>query len=702
MRQACLASSLLDPDLAEHLRAQLRACSPSVLVEQRSESTNSRAMKYILVTGGVISGVGKGVIASSLGLILKSKGIRVTAIKIDPYINIDAGTFSPYEHGEVYVLNDGAEVDLDLGNYERFMNVQLLQDNNITTGKIYASVIGEERQGVFLGKTVQVIPHITGAIQKWITRVASMPVDGTNLSPEVCIIELGGTVGDIEVMPFVEALSHFSVNVLKGRDFMNVHVSYLLEPKSTGEQKTKPTQASVRELRHLGLSPDLIVCRSDNVIREVALKKISQFCHIPVKHVIGVHDVPSIYEVPLLLNTPDVWDFIAEKFQLSKCHSPADLTNLQELLLRTRTATDSVRIVMVRKYVKIKDAYTSVIEALKHAALQCNKKLDLQRPRNQKLSALGAEAEQVTLASLLMTPPEFGKLNLSLELTRSSSRGASDAPNISHSVSESFIDSSHVVPPNHDKAGEIYQNGITEICENGVSHEAEIRKYEMIEKEADYTMEDHLEALNILASADGVLVPGGFGYRGIEGKIAVCKFCRENNIPFLGICLGMQCAVIEFARSILGLPAANSTEFDKNTDHPVVIEMPEHNPGQMGGTMRLGLRKTYFKHGPSRIRSLYEGQIKKDETGREFVEERHRHRYEVNPDYVSKLEENGLHFVSTDVECKRMEIIELRDHKYFVGVQYHPEYISRPLKPSPPYLGLLQAAICQRKLKNCV
>ncbi|XP_055949824.1 CTP synthase 1-like isoform X4 [Argiope bruennichi] len=459
------------------------------------------AMKYVLVTGGVISGIGKGVIASSIGKILKSNGYLVTAIKIDPYINIDAGTFSPYEHGEVFVLDDGGEVDLDLGNYERFMDIKLHRDNNITTGKIYQDVINRERRGDFLGKTVQVVPHITDAIQEWVERVALKPVSNGN-QPEICIIELGGTIGDIEGMPFVEAFRQFQFRVKK-ENFCCVHVSLVPQPKATGEHKTKPTQASVRELRGLGLSPDLIVCRSENPVDENVKQKISNFCHVPPEQFIAAADL---------------------------------------------------------------------------------------EPETERTNAI--------------------------------------------------------------RYHEAWQN---------------------------------------LCRADGVIVPGGFGTTGIEGKIAAIHWARINKKPFLGICLGFQLAVVEFARHELGwedahtieIPQSNTRENRKN----VVIEMLEHHTGIMGGTMRLGKKITMFRTEKKEESTLWRLYGKQD-----LIEERHRHRYEVDKIYVEDLEKGGLNFVAHDEKEERLEILELPDHPYFVAVQFHPEYISRPLKPSPPYLGLILAA----------
>ncbi|XP_051892465.1 CTP synthase 1 isoform X2 [Pristis pectinata] len=553
-------------------------------------SDHRAQMKYILVTGGVISGIGKGIIASSIGTILKSCGLRVTAIKIDPYINIDAGTFSPYEHGEVFVLDDGGEVDLDLGNYERFLDIRLTRDNNITTGKIYQWVINKERKGDYLGKTVQVVPHITDAIQEWVLRQARIPVDDDGVEPEVCVIELGGTVGDIESMPFIEAFRQFQFKV-KRENFCNIHVSLVPLPSTTGEQKTKPTQNSVRELRGLGLSPDLIVCRCTTPMEKSVKEKISMFCHVEPEQVICVYDVCSLYRVPLLLEAEGVVEYFKERLDLHFEARPRRLLNKwKEMADRYDRTLEICSIALVGKYTKLSDSYASVIKALEHSALAMNQKLEVK-----------------------------------------------------------YIDSADLEP---------------------ARQEEEPVKYH--------------EAWQNLCSANGVLVPGGFGVRGTEGKILAIAWARKQKKPFLGVCLGMQLAVVEFARNELNWTDANSTEFDPNTSYPVVIDMPEHNPGDMGGTMRLGKRTTILKDKNSVLRKLY-----KDS---DSIEERHRHRYEVNPEMKKSFEERGFRFVGQDVEGERMEVIELEDHPYFVGVQYHPEFTSRPMKPSPPYFGLALAA----------
>ncbi|XP_030756732.1 CTP synthase [Sitophilus oryzae] len=551
-------------------------------------------MKYILVTGGVISGVGKGVISSSFGAILKCCGIEVTMIKIDPYINLDAGTFSPYEHGEVYVLDDGGEVDLDLGNYERFLNITLHKDNNITTGKIYSSVIEKERRGDYLGKTVQVVPHITDAIQEWVEKEAQKPVSDNGKIPDVCIIELGGIIGDIESMAFVEAFRQFQFRV-KRENFCVAHVSLVPQPKTTGESKTKPTQSSVRELRGLGLSPDIIVCRSERPIEISVKEKISNFCHVATQQIISVPDLPSVYEVPVFIENHGMADFLNDRLNLGIAPLPPRkryMTKWIELGERIRHLKYEVVVAIVGKYTRLEDSYTSITKALHHAG---NK--------------------------------------------------------LGYRVNIKFIEASNLEKTMLQDDPASYHNAWRELC-----------------------------------LCDCVVVPGGFGKRGVEGKVEAVRWCRQNDKPFLGICLGFQAAVIEFSRNQLGLEDAHSTEVSEDTKNPVVIDMPEHNTGEMGGTMRLGKRTTVFK------KSAANSKIKRLYGNKEKIEERHRHRYEVNPAYIERLEKAGLVFVGIDESQERMEILELENHPYFVAVQFHPEYLSRPMRPSPPFMGLILAA----------
>ncbi|WVY95790.1 hypothetical protein V8G54_027941 [Vigna mungo] len=531
-------------------------------------------MKYVLISGGVVSGLGKGVTASSIGVVLKACGLRVTSIKIDPYLNIDAGTMSPFEHGEVFVLDDGGEVDLDLGNYERFLDVTLTKDNNITTGKIYQSVLEKERKGDYLGKTVQVVPHITDAIKDWIESVAVIPVDGKEGPADVCVIELGGTVGDIESMPFIEALRQLSFQV--GPDnFCLIHVSLVPVLGVVGEQKTKPTQHSVRELRALGLTPHLLTSRSAEPLLESTKEKLSKFCHVPIENILNIHDVPNIWHIPLQATPPDLqqWTEMAETFD---------------------SLTESVRIAMVGKYVGLTDSYLSVVKALLHACVA----------RSFKPSIDWIAASDLEDESAKSTPEAHAAAWTTLKV-----------------------------------------NALALHC---------------------------------------VLVPGGFGDRGVRGMMLAAKYARENNVPYLGICLGMQISVIEFARSVLGWEKANSVEFDAQTPNPVVIFMPEGSRTHMGSTMRLGSRRTLLQTSDCITSKLYGSS--------EYVDERHRHRYEVNPDVIGTLEEAGLQFVGKDESGKRMEILELPSHPFYVGVQFHPEFKSRPARPSALFLGLILAA----------
>ena len=541
-------------------------------------------MKYVIVSGGVLSGLGKGVTASSIGVLLKSAGLRTTSIKIDPYLNSDAGTMSPFEHGEVFVLDDGGEVDLDLGNYERFLDLNLGKDNNLTTGKIYSKVIEAERRGDYLGKTVQVIPHITDEIQNWIERVAHIPADGEEGAPDACIIELGGTVGDIESSPYVEALRQFQFRA--GRENVTfVHVSLVPVMGPVGEQKTKPTQHSVKELRGLGITPDILVCRSTKPMTDETKEKLAAFCHVSPDAVMSTHDVPNIYHVPLMLEAQGLCNILG-----IDCNKTQLLTQWREMAYDLDTLTEDVTIAMVGKYTDLSDAYLSVIKSLQHAAMKVRRKLSI-----------------------------------------------------------NWIEASHL-------------------------------EIDWQENSAD----EYKAAWQDLKDSNGVLVPGGFGDRGIEGKILAAKYARENNVPYLGICLGLQVATIEFCRNVLGISGANSTEFDENAEYPAVIFMPEISKTHLGGTMRLGSRPTLWQVDDCHIKRLY--------GPGDSVDERHRHRYEVNPDIIGDIEDAGLKFVGKDETGQRCEIFELTGHPYYVGVQYHPEFKSRPGRPSPPFLGLLMAA----------
>lgn len=547
-----------------------------------------------------VENVGKGIIASSAGLLLKTMGLKVSSIKIDPYINVDAGTMNPREHGEVYVLDDGGEVDLDLGNYERYLNITLTRENNITLGKIFSKVIEQERRGDYLGKTVQVVPHVTGCIEEWIERVARVPVDDTNEEPDVCIIELGGTVGDIEGMPFVEALTELRRNCARD-DFMQIHVSYI--PVVHGEQKTKPTQMAIKAVRSAGLVPDLIACRCEKPLEQATIDKIARFCQVQNPHVLAVRDMPSTYQVPILLSEQNLIPLMTSTLQLDKIQiTPALKEKGMNVWETWRTLTlglehlhENVEIVLVGKYLEQPDSYLSVTKSLEHAAMRCRRKLVVKY----------VDAEALELGTRKTDPASFHK------------------------------------------------------------------------------------AWHDVCTASGILVPGGFGNRGTEGMVAAAKWARENKTPYLGICLGMQIAVIEFARSVCGvaLPQASSYEFDEADEDRIIIRMLEHHPGKLGGTMRLGLRSTLWQPETqwSKLRALYGLQ-------NESINERHRHRYEVNPDYIERLQEKGLTFIGKDETGVRMEIIELKDHPWFVGVQFHPEYLSRVLHPSKPYLGFVASA----------
>jgi len=549
-------------------------------------------MRYVVVTGGVLSGLGKGVTASSMGVLLKSAGLRVTSVKIDPYLNVDAGTMSPFEHGEVFVLDDGGEVDLDLGNYERFLDVALTRDNNITTGKVYAAVVERERRGDYLGKTVQVIPHITNEIQEWIERVAHVSSDGDNGAPDVCVIELGGTVGDIESAPFVEALRQFQFRV--GREnICFVHVSLVPVMGPVGEQKTKPTQHTVKELRGLGIIPDILVCRSAKPLQDDTRAKLAAFCHVSEDAVVSAHDVSNIYRVPMMLEEQGVSGVLSGLFGFELPSERPLLDDWKAMADRVDNPAEEVHIATVGKYTGLSDSYLSVIKALQHSSYAVGRKLVIDWIESADLDDQTASADP----------------------------------------------------------------------------------------------EAHAAAWELLNGADGVLVPGGFGIRGIEGKIKAAGYARENNVPYLGVCLGLQVATIEFCRNVLGMEGANSTEFDEDTPHPAVVFMPEISKTHMGGTMRLGTKPTPFLVDDCKMRRLY--------GGANHVDERHRHRYEVNPDFIEQIEEAGLKYVGKDETGQRCEIMELDGHPYFVGTQYHPEFKSRPGRPSPPFLGLLMAACGQ-------
>jgi CTP synthase len=531
--------------------------------------------KYVFVTGGVASGLGKGITSASLGRLLKSRGLRVTHQKLDPYINVDPGTMNPFEHGEVFVLDDGAETDLDLGHYERFTDESLHRESNVTTGAVYQTVIAKERRGEFLGKTVQVIPHITNEIKERIRRLAAAT------DADVCVVEVGGTVGDIESLPFLEAIRQFRNEV--GRDNVAfVHVSLMPFIGPTGELKTKPTQHSVRELRSIGIQPDVIVCRSDRPIGRNLKEKISLLCDVPVSGVISAVDAESIYEVPLVLHKERLDAYLAHFLRLPE--DEPDLSEWKELVERVHHAGSPVNVSIVGKYVTLKDAYLSVIEALKHGGFHHGARVNLTWIASDELTAGGVE--------------------------------------------------------------------------------------------------------EVLGRADGILVPGGFGIRGVEGKVAAIQFARERRIPYLGLCLGLQCAVVEFARNVCGLAEANSSEWNPQTPHPVIDLLPEqHGVVDMGATMRLGAYPCDIEPGTLAERVYGEGQIS----------ERHRHRYEVNPEYHQALREHGMVLSGMSPDRRLVEIIELPSHPYFIAGQFHPELKSRPTRPHPLFRDFVGAALARRE-----
>jgi CTP synthase len=532
-------------------------------------------MKYIFVTGGVISGLGKGITSSSIGRLLKSRGLKVTAIKIDPYLNIDAGTMNPFEHGEVFVLDDGGEVDLDLGNYERFLDINLTSDHNITTGKVYRAVIEKERMGEYLGKTVQIIPHITNEIKCQIKSVAEAT------GADVCIVELGGTVGDIESMPFLEAVRQMNTELGRGENCMFVHTTLVPILGTVGEQKTKPTQHSVKELRAIGIQPDVIVARAKEVLEYDIKRKISLFCDVPLEAVVSAPDARSIYEVPLTLDAQGLTDYVIKRLHLED--QGQDLAEWKAMLARIVNPTRSVRIACVGKYTHLADSYISHMEAFHHAGAESDTKVEI-----------------------------------------------------------AFIDS------------EVIQ-------EKGIIPELE--------------------------QCDGLLIPGGFGSRGIEGKILAARYARESKVPYLGVCLGFQIATIEIARDMLGLEKAHTTEIEPESPNPVIDLLPEQRDvKRKGATMRLGAQPVVVEEG-SKAFQLY---------GKTLIMERHRHRFEVNPKYIERFESGGWKFTGRSPDGLKMEIGELQGHPYFVASQFHPEFKSRPGKPSPLHLGLVQAAVAHK------
>ncbi|MCJ7535273.1 MAG: CTP synthase [Anaerolineales bacterium] len=536
-------------------------------------------IKYVFLTGGVVSSVGKGVTTAAIGRLLKERGFSVSVQKLDPYINVDPGTMSPYQHGEVYVLADGAETDLDLGHYERFIDINLNRVCNVTTGQVYAEVIAKERRGDYLGGTIQVIPHITNEIKRRIGLVSK------TTQAEIVLVEIGGTVGDIESLPFHESLRQMRTDV--GREnSVYVHVTWLPHIGATSELKTKPTQHSVRELRSIGISPDMIIARSDHPVDDSLREKIALFCDVELQAVVPMITTKILYEVPLLLEKAGVGDYLLDHLGLTARRKP-DWENWENLVQEVRRDKPTVRVALVGKYVELRDAYMSVREALLHSAL-----------------SLGIEVE---------------------------------------------ID---------------------------WVHSAELEKG---------------RGWDVISAADGIIVPGGFGGRGIEGMIQAARYARENKIPYFGLCLGMQLMVVELSRSVLGDEEVNSTEFDRGTSHPVIDLMPDQRDiADMGGTMRLGLYPCVLQPG-----TIAERAYQKKE-----IEERHRHRFELNNAYRELLQSAGMRFSGISPDGRLIEIAELSDHPFMLGTQFHPEFLSRPNRPHPLFRAFLEAVSEQAAVSN--
>jgi len=535
--------------------------------------------KYIFITGGVVSSLGKGIASASIGLLLKSRGLKVTILKLDPYINVDPGTLSPYQHGEVYVTDDGAETDLDLGHYERFISENMTKRNNATTGQIYYSVIKKERRGDYLGKTVQVIPHITDEIKRRITEAGD-----ENTEYDIVIVEVGGTVGDIESLPFLEAIRQMCLDV-GNQNAVNIHLTLVPYINAAGEFKTKPTQHSVMRLREIGIQADILLCRCETRLDEESKNKIGLFCNVAKNAVIEALDVSTIYEVPLVFEEGGVGDLIVDRLNLQS--QKPDLVEWKRFVERVKNPQETVKIAVCGKYIGLKDSYKSIIESFIHAGVTNNARVEVE-----------------------------------------------------------WIDSE-----------EIESNGI-----DGRFNEV-----------------------------SGILIPGGFGNRGIEGKIATAKYARENQVPYFGICLGMQCAIIEFARNVCGWENANGSEFSEKTSHPVIDLMEEQKRiSNLGGTMRLGAYNCKIKPA-TRTYELY---------GQAEITERHRHRYEVNNLYVDEFEKKGFEASGVNPETNLVEIVELHDHPWYFGVQFHPELKSRVLAGHPLFREFVKAAIHYKRNKQ--
>ncbi len=535
--------------------------------------------KYIFVTGGVVSSLGKGLTAASLGRLLKNRGLKVTIQKFDPYINVDPGTMSPYQHGEVFVTDDGAETDLDLGHYERFIDINLSKANNVTAGKVYSSVITKERRGEYLGGTVQVIPHITNEIKERVFRA------GREAQSDVVITEIGGTVGDIESLPFLEAIRQIKSDI--GREnVMYIHVTLIPYLKAAGEVKTKPTQHSVKELRSIGIQPQVIVTRTEHKLSDDMKRKLALFCDIDANAVIEARDADTLYEVPLMLREQGLDDIVVNHLKL-KCADAPDMTDWKKLVERVKHLKTQTEIAIVGKYVELHDAYLSIVESLGHAGIESDADVKIR----------WVNAEEIN----------------------------------------------------------------------------------------DANVADQLKGVH------GILVPGGFGDRGIEGKISAIRYAREQSVPFFGICLGMQVAVIEFARSVAGLEGANSSEINPSTSYPVIDLLPEQKDVEdLGGTMRLGLYPCKLAEGSLAMASYQD----------ELVYERHRHRYEFNNEYRELMESKGFRFSGTSPDGRLVEIVELPDHPWFLATQFHPEFTSRPNRPQPLFREFVKAALTYKGLHD--
>ena len=533
----------------------------------------NKNMKFIFVTGGVVSSLGKGISAACIGRLLKRRGLNIFSIKLDPYLNVDPGTMSPYQHGEVFVTKDGAETDLDLGHYERIINSSLTKESSVSSGQIYSTVIEKERKGEYLGATIQIIPHITNEIISRLEKGFNAKGD-----TDVCIVEIGGTVGDIESQPFIEAIRQIRRELGYKNTFF-IHATLVPYLKTSGEIKTKPTQHSVKELLGLGIQPDALLLRCEKDIDKISKDKVALFCNLPKENVISVKDVPIVYQVALELQKQHLDDIILEHFGYSNLPQ-ANMDDWKGLIKKISDLKESINIALVGKYVELHDAYISVVESLKYAGYEVNKKVKI-----------------------------------------------------------TWVNSEHLDETNIEETF------------NGVN---------------------------------GIVVPGGFGNRGIEGKILAIKFARENKIPFLGLCLGMQLSLIEIARDVLNLKDANSTEFDSNTLYKIIDYLPDQYEGiKLGGTMRLG---------------EYDCKVLKDTLAyslynKDLIQERHRHRYEFNNDFKKEFEQNGVVFSGINPQTNLCEMIELKNHPYFIACQFHPEFLSRPLQPHPLFLGLVKAAI---------